>query len=124
MTSLGDTEGDRDDELVTAPRGRPKPIDRPVPTREVTESNPVPEAGHANAILAVARTQPFMRNFIRCAHDRYPKRANPETRVANMITDHPRWYRFCFWADQCVVALAVIALAVFSGLALWKTFIA
>lgn len=113
------------DDIVVEKRSKPQSIQRPDDANEVKNAA-VPadsENGGAAALLAVARTQPFMRNFIRCAHDRFPKRANAETRVSKMIEEHPRWYKFCWWADWLLVAAAVTLLIAGAGLLLWKTFL-
>lgn len=80
---------------------------------EAVSSSPAEADGRgSHSVLAIALTQPFMRNFTRCAHERFSSRANPETRVKNMIEAHPRWYRFCWVADSILLGLA---LAVFIG---------
>jgi|SRR5699024_1120195 len=119
------------DDTVLPERAPAAPVSRPHDSREVTSdvdaqrrATADADSGGAAALLAVARTQPFMRNFNRCAHDRFPARMTAETRVSKMIEEHPHWYKACFVADYILVLMAILLIGTSAALVIWKTFFA
>lgn len=113
------------DEAAIPEQGKaPTPISPPTGTHERLQSPVESEAidgGSGVPLLEVARTQPFMRNFLRCAHDRFPSVQKPETRVRKMIEEHPYWYRVCWWSDFGLLVLACALLFAVAVVVLYKS---
>lgn len=106
----------------TPPAEQAKVLPRPPGATEAQDAG-VADLGPAelNGLYKLARTQPFMRNFYRCAHARFAARATPETRVKQMIDKHPWWYRFCWWADASLLMLVIFAGVGVAAIAVYKT---
>ena len=123
------TGSDDAGEVVAASQGAAARIERPKHSVEASSDDDVKHLNEsyssnstAEALLAVARTQPFMRNFVRCAHDRFPARFSPETRVDKMIKEHPRWYQISLFSDYVLMVVVFGLLLATACLMLWKTF--
>lgn len=107
----------------TPPAEKAKPLVRPADATEAHQDSGLADLGapELNGLYKLARTQPFMGNFYRCAHARFAARATPETRVKQMIDKHPWWYRFCWWADASLLALVILVGIGIAGIAIYKT---
>lgn len=68
-----------------------------------------PDAGTPSGLLTY---YPFLRLFAAVAHRQFPSSLRPETRVARLRENHPRFYGICVLMDFLVVLVcAVLILA-------------
>lgn len=90
-----------------AQRGRGPGSDGTV--REDFRVTGAPESGSLTRLLTF---YPFLRLFAAVAHRQFPSSLRPETRVARLRANHPRFYGLCVLMDFLVVLIgAALVLA-------------